>query len=46
MDDKKDEMVVLSTPYGDMTIHLYNETPAHKENFLKLVHESFLSSIW
>jgi peptidyl-prolyl cis-trans isomerase B (cyclophilin B) len=33
----KDSLVVFHTPYGDMKAILYEETPLHKENFLKLV---------
>ena len=43
-DAKKEEMVVISTVYGDMTVRLYPETPLHKANFLKLVSESFYDS--
>ncbi len=32
----KDYVVVIHTPYGDMKAILYDETPLHKENFLKL----------
>lgn len=34
---EKDELVVISTPYGEMTAVLYDDTPIHKENFLELV---------
>lgn len=44
-DAKKEEMVVISTVYGDMTVRLYPETPLHKANFLKLVNESFYDSL-
>lgn len=43
--DKKTEVVVLSTIYGDMTIKLYDETPRHKENFLRLVKEGFYDDL-
>lgn len=43
--EKKIEVVVLSTEYGDMTIRLYDETPIHKENFLKLVNEGFYDDL-
>jgi hypothetical protein len=36
---------VLSTIYGDMTILLYDETPLHQENFIKLVNESFYDDL-
>lgn len=44
-DDKKTEMVVLTTDYGEMTIRLYDETPLHKENFLKLAGEGFYDGL-
>lgn len=37
-------MVLITTPYGEMIVRLYPETPLHKENFLKLVKESFYDS--
>lgn len=43
-DGGKEEMVVITTKYGDMTVRLYPETPLHKANFLKLVNESFYDS--
>ncbi|MFW5707259.1 MAG: peptidylprolyl isomerase [Bacteroidota bacterium] len=33
--------VLISTPYGDMTIELFNETPLHRDNFIKLVEEGY-----
>ena len=33
--------VKITTPYGDITVRLYDETPAHRDNFLKLVSEGF-----
>ncbi|MEZ5083155.1 MAG: peptidylprolyl isomerase [Bacteroidales bacterium] len=33
--------VVISTKYGDMTALLYNETPKHRDNFVKLVKEGW-----
>ncbi|MEM7655425.1 MAG: peptidylprolyl isomerase [Bacteroidota bacterium] len=37
----KDEVVILTTNYGEMTILLYDQTPKHKANFLKLAKEGF-----
>lgn len=34
-------IVLISTPYGDMKIKLYNETPKHRDNFIKLVKNKF-----
>lgn len=39
-----DDIIVLSTDFGDMYIVLYDETPKHKENFLKLANEGFYDS--
>jgi peptidyl-prolyl cis-trans isomerase B (cyclophilin B) len=36
-DSKNDSLVVITTPYGEMTLLLYEETPLHKANFLNLV---------
>ena len=33
---KKDYLVTIKTKYGDMKVILYDQTPEHKENFLKL----------
>jgi len=38
---KKQTMVVISTSYGDMKLTLYNETPKHRDNFIKLVKGGF-----
>lgn len=37
--------VKLSTTYGDMIIELYNKTPKHRDNFLKLVKNGFYDSL-
>jgi cyclophilin family peptidyl-prolyl cis-trans isomerase len=34
-------VVKINTSYGNMVIELYNETPKHKDNFIKLVKKSF-----
>ncbi len=41
---KKDSLVVLHTPEGDITLRLYEETPIHRSNFLKLAQEGFYDS--
>ena len=35
-DDKPEQLVKISTDYGDMIIKLYNGTPLHRDNFIKL----------
>lgn len=37
----KEKMIIISTEFGDMKIKLYDETPKHKANFLKLASEGF-----
>jgi cyclophilin family peptidyl-prolyl cis-trans isomerase len=37
--------VKLRTNLGDMVIELFNETPAHRDNFLKLVDQRFYDSL-
>ncbi len=39
-----DEIVIISTDFGDMYVVLYDETPLHKANFLKLAKEGFYDS--
>ena len=34
-------MVLIETSYGNIKVKLYDETPFHQENFLKLVSEKF-----
>jgi cyclophilin family peptidyl-prolyl cis-trans isomerase len=42
---EKDYLVVIHTKYGDMKAILYDETPKHKENFVKLVKDGFYDSL-
>lgn len=37
--------VLIKTSVGDITIKLYNETPQHRDNFIKLVQEHYYDSI-
>ncbi len=36
---EKDYLIIFKTEYGDMEAILYEETPLHKENFIKLAKE-------
>ena len=36
---EKDTYVVIETRFGDITLKLYDDTPRHRDNFLKLVKE-------
>ncbi|HEX8038115.1 MAG TPA: peptidylprolyl isomerase [Chryseosolibacter sp.] len=42
---KKSDVVTIRTKYGDMIAILYDETPKHKENFLKLVKEHYYDGL-
>ncbi len=42
---KKETMIVISTDYGDMKIKLYDETPLHRDNFIKLAKEGFFDGL-
>jgi len=43
--DKKDFLITIQTPYGEMKAILYDETPKHKANFIKLAKEGFYDSL-
>lgn len=36
--------VIITTDFGDIKIRLYNETPQHRDNFIKLAKEGFFDS--
>lgn len=39
--------VLLQTTMGDITVELYNETPHHRDNFLKLVRQGYYDgNLW
>lgn len=47
---KKDSMknntkILISTTLGDITIILYEETPQHRDNFIKLVNENYYDGV-
>ena len=42
---EKTKYVLVETIYGEMKIELYNETPLHRDNFLKLVKDGFYDSL-
>ncbi len=41
VEQEQRRQVQISTPFGDMILELYNETPLHRDNFIKLVEEGF-----
>ncbi len=38
---KKNRIVEINTKYGAIKVRLYDETPLHRDNFVKLSHEKF-----
>lgn len=42
---QKETMVLIKTTAGDITVKLYNDTPLHRDNFIKLVEENFYDSL-
>ena len=42
---KKDYVVSVNTSYGTMRLVLYDQTPKHKENFIKLIDQKFYDSL-
>ncbi len=42
---KKEQRVEMITNYGTIQVKLYNETPLHRDNFLKLVSEKAYDSV-
>ena len=38
-------LVLIETPYGEIKIRLYDETPLHRDNFLKLVNQGFYDDL-
>ena len=42
---EKERIILLSTDYGDIKIKLYNETPLHRDNIIKLASEHFYDSL-
>ena len=43
--DEKDALVEIKTTEGDIIVELYNDTPLHRDNFLKLVDEGFYDGV-
>lgn len=39
--NKPEKLIVIHTSYGDITAKLYNDTPKHRDNFIKLVNEGW-----
>lgn len=38
-------LVLIKTNFGELTVKLYNETPKHRDNFIKLVEDGFYNDL-
>ena len=38
---EKETLVLIKTSLGDITVKLYNDTPLHRDNFIKLINEGW-----
>ena len=45
METPKEKVVMLQTTMGNITLKLYNETPLHRDNFVKLVESGFYDGL-
>lgn len=43
--DTTEALVKITTDYGTMVVMLYNETPLHRDNFVKLVKQGFYDNL-
>jgi peptidyl-prolyl cis-trans isomerase B (cyclophilin B) len=43
LDAQKQTKVLIHTEYGDIKLALYNDTPKHRDNFVKLANEGFFN---
>lgn len=43
--EEKDPQALITTEYGDITVMLYNSTPKHRDNFIKLINEGFYEDL-
>jgi cyclophilin family peptidyl-prolyl cis-trans isomerase len=42
---EKEKTIVITTKYGTIKVRLYNETPQHRDNYVKLAQQNFFDSL-
>ena len=42
---EKEQVVLIKTNYGNIKVRLYNETPIHRDNFVRLVNEGYYDDL-
>ena len=45
MRDKTHTYVSIKTDFGEIVVKLYNDTPGHRDNFIKLVNSGFYEDL-
>lgn len=45
MKDEKETIVLIETTLGNIRVKLYNDTPLHRDNFIKLVKEGYYDNL-
>ena len=45
MSNNNDSVVIIDTKFGEIKVKLYDQTPLHKANFIKLVSEHFFDDL-
>ena len=43
--EEKETLILMETSMGNIKIKLYNETPKHRDNFIKLVNEGYYNGL-
>ncbi len=43
--ESKEQLVLIETSLGNIKVKLYNETPLHRDNFIKLINDSFYDNL-
>ncbi len=42
---EKEKTLIITTKFGTIKVRLYNETPLHRDNYVKLAQEHFFDSL-
>lgn len=45
VNENDEKMVIVATSFGDMKLKLFNETPAHRDNFIQLAQDGFYNGL-
>lgn len=45
LSEQNEKIAIISTKFGDIKIKLYDQTPLHRDNFVKLISEKFFDDL-